>query len=80
MAPFLVALLLKVFDPTIFVQVLITGASSGIGEALALYYAQKGANVWLVARRLDSLEIVADRCLVAGTFHPRCSLTSLRWK
>ena len=36
-------------------RVFITGASSGIGEALARHYAAQGANVGLVARRGDLL-------------------------
>ena len=35
--------------------VVITGASSGIGEATALKFAKKGANVVLVARRKEKL-------------------------
>ncbi len=48
--------------------VLITGASSGIGSALAAEYAARGARVALVARRTDRLEelartLGADRAL-----------------
>lgn len=42
--------------------VVITGASQGIGEALALLLAQRGASLVLVARREDALRAVAARC------------------
>lgn len=38
----------------------VTGASSGIGEAVARHFAQAGAAVMLGARRLHRLEAVAD--------------------
>jgi NAD(P)-dependent dehydrogenase (short-subunit alcohol dehydrogenase family) len=42
-------------------KVFITGASSGIGEALAVYYAEKGATLGLVARRSEFLEALNQR-------------------
>jgi NADP-dependent 3-hydroxy acid dehydrogenase YdfG len=42
--------------------VVITGASGGIGAALAETVAARGASVVLVARRADALQAVASRC------------------
>jgi len=41
--------------------VFITGASSGLGAALAAHYAREGATLGLVARRADALQAVAAR-------------------
>ncbi|MEN3373870.1 SDR family oxidoreductase [Dechloromonas sp. ZS-1] len=42
-------------------SVFITGASSGIGEALAVYYAAQGARLGLVGRRADALAALNAR-------------------
>ncbi|CAB4330664.1 MAG: SDR family NAD(P)-dependent oxidoreductase [Actinobacteria bacterium] len=43
-------------------NIVITGASSGIGQALAIEAAQRGARVAIVARRADRLATVLKRC------------------
>ena len=51
---------------TIQPVILITGASSGIGEATARLFAQEGYRVSLGARRLDRLESLAEEIQRAG--------------
>ena len=46
--------------------IIVTGASSGFGEAIALACAQAGAKVSLVARRKELLESVADAARANG--------------
>lgn len=47
-------------------RIVITGASSGLGEALALHYATKDNKLVLIARREDRLSDVAQRCRDKG--------------
>ncbi|MFI3316785.1 MAG: SDR family oxidoreductase [Rikenellaceae bacterium] len=46
--------------------VIVTGASSGIGEALAKTYAAAGANVVLAARQEDKLKAITSQITAAG--------------
>lgn len=47
-------------------SVFITGGSRGLGRALALEYARRGARVGLLARSADQLREVSAECLRAG--------------
>ncbi len=55
--------------------VVITGASSGIGAALARSCSQRGARVALVSRREQALHDVAESC-IGETFVIGCDVTS----
>lgn len=44
------------------IKIFIMGASTGIGKALAIHYANKNTIIGLAARRIDLLEEVASQC------------------
>lgn len=46
--------------------VVITGASSGIGEAIALHLANNAYSLVLVARRQDKINALVDRIIQQG--------------
>ena len=47
----------------LYKNILITGASSGIGEGLAIFYAQNGAeNLFICGRNKERLKLVAEKC------------------
>jgi NADP-dependent 3-hydroxy acid dehydrogenase YdfG len=46
--------------------VVVTGASSGIGRATGLAFAERSARVVLAARRVDALEELAGQCQAAS--------------
>ncbi len=47
-------------------NVIITGASTGIGQQLAYHYARLGANILITARREQQLQKVIDKCREIG--------------
>jgi short-subunit dehydrogenase len=47
-------------------NILITGASSGLGKGMAIEFAKQGRNLALCARRIDNLEILKQELLAAN--------------
>jgi short-subunit dehydrogenase len=52
--------------------VIVTGSSSGIGLATAIYYARKGAKVMLAARSFEIIQAVADELNASGCIAAAC--------
>jgi short-subunit dehydrogenase len=47
-------------------SILITGASAGLGRALALLYAEPGCTLGLMGRNAERLQVVAELCRARG--------------
>jgi NAD(P)-dependent dehydrogenase (short-subunit alcohol dehydrogenase family) len=47
--------------------VIVTGASAGIGQAIALQLAEQGAALAIASRRVERLEQVAQKCRAHGS-------------
>ena len=58
-------------------RTLVTGASSGIGRALASAMARQGARLVLLARRRERLELLADEIEAAGGLRPSVVVADL---
>ena len=52
--------------------IIVTGASSGIGEATARQFGREGAKLVLAARRVDKLETLAQEILAIGSGAETC--------
>ena len=50
-------------------NVVITGATSGIGEAIARAYLEKGENIVLTGRRIERLEALKAEFGISTVFH-----------
>ncbi len=58
-------------------NVIITGASTGIGEQLAYHYARLGANILITARREQQLQKVIEKCREIGNKEGKYHYVSL---
>ena len=45
---------------------LVTGAGSGIGQAIALVFARQGAHVEVIDLKLEAAQITVDQIIAAG--------------
>ncbi len=61
-------------------NILITGASSGIGEALAILYAKKGVSLHLSGRNEERLNAVAKTCREKGALVDAQLISVVDWE
>lgn len=54
--------------------VIVTGSSSGLGEAIARRFAEYGANVVVTGRNADNVARVAAACFQLSPYNIRVSL------
>lgn len=66
---------ISAFNPK---TIVVTGASSGIGKALALHYAKQGASLGLIGRNQERLEAVAARCRAEGAKEVKTGVIDVR--
>ncbi len=59
-------------------RLLITGASSGIGRALAIAYARDGASLYLLGRDKARLDATAEACRAAGAAEVETRVADVR--
>jgi short-subunit dehydrogenase len=59
-------------------SIVITGASSGIGQALALHYARQGAVLGLIGRNKQRLDAVAVQCRAGGAQEVKTGVIDVR--
>ena len=65
-------------QPFTGLAVIVTGASSGLGRAIALELARAGADLWLVGRSIDALDETAGLIADAGGRPARVAPIDLR--
>jgi NAD(P)-dependent dehydrogenase (short-subunit alcohol dehydrogenase family) len=56
---------------------LVTGGSRGLGYQMVKAFAERGADVIIVSRKLENCEKVADECRALGRRPGRCRRTSV---
>lgn len=74
LAVFVIRVLLRYLDdskPIVAKNIVITGATSGVGKAIALQYCKTAANLILFGRSKDKLDSVKEEC---KSINPKCNV------